>query len=108
MTHSTATAEKDTESIADHERADTVSDAFLVGVDAQGREHYHSRIRNAVTVLDGDEHVHTESLDGRVLSEWMAFIEQECGGWTENNTYSGSTIDQLCNQLASGLNGGGD
>lgn len=106
MTNSTTTAVKDEESIADHQRADRASDAFIVGVDAQGREHYHSLHRDSITVCNEGEHEHTQPLNDRPLSDWMAFIEQEFGGWIENNTYSGSTIDQMCTQLASGLNGG--
>jgi hypothetical protein len=104
MTNSTTIAEKDTESSDNQERADTASDAFVVGIDQNGQEHVFSRIRDRVTVRDGDEH-DTQRLDGRPLSEWMAFTEQECG-WRDTNVYSGSTTDQLCTQLAAGVNGG--
>jgi hypothetical protein len=104
MTNSTTTAVKAEESSGTQQRADHASDAFTIGVDKQGREYVHSRIRDCVTRLDGDEH-ETQALNGRPLSEWMAFIEQECG-WDETNVYSGSTTDQLCTQLAAGINGG--
>ena len=107
MSINSTTTEKGEESIADHERADTASDAFLVGVDSEGREHYFSRIRGCVTVLNDGEHEHTEPLDNGALSEWMRFIEAELGGWNENNTYSGSVADHLCDQLATAVNGGG-
>lgn len=99
-------AEKGAESIDDQERADHASDTFMVGVDTEGREHYFSRIRNAVTVLDADgAHEHTQSLGERSLRSWMAFIEQEWG-WSKNNTFSGSLADHLCDQLGTAVNGG--
>jgi hypothetical protein len=42
MSTTTTLAEKGEESITDTERADTASDGFMVGIDAQGREHYFS------------------------------------------------------------------
>jgi hypothetical protein len=106
MTISSTQRRKPEESSANQERADAASDAFVVGVDTEDREHVYSRIRNAVTVLDADgTHEHTQSLGERSLSAWMASIEQEFG-WTENNTFSGSLADQLCDQLATGVNGG--
>jgi hypothetical protein len=104
MSINSTTTEKGEESTAN--RADKASDSFKVGVDTQGRDHYYSRIRGCVTVLVDDEHEHTESLDGRPLSDWMAFIEQELGGWEENNTFSGSLVDHLCDQLGTAVNGG--
>jgi hypothetical protein len=59
-----------------------------------------------MTVLDDGGHVHTEPLDGRPLSEWMAFITEEFGGWAENNTFTGSLADHLCDQLGTAVNGG--
>jgi hypothetical protein len=100
--------EKGEESIPDQDRADKASDAFMVGVDQHGREHYHSRIRDRMTVLNDGEHAHTEPLDGRPLKHWMAFIDsdEQCGWDGETNVYSGSTIDYLGERLGEGLNGG--
>jgi hypothetical protein len=106
MSTTTPPQEKAEESTAN--RADEASDSFKIGIDTQGRAHYYSRIRGCVTVLDGDTHEHTESLDGRPLSDWMAFIEQELGGWEKNNTFSGSLSDHLCDQLGAAVNGGTD
>ena len=106
MSTTTTQPEKAEESTPD--RADEASDSFKDGIDTQGRDHYYSRIRTSVTVLDGDDHEHTESFDGRPLSDWTAFIEQELGGWAENNTFSGSVADQLCNQLDTAVNGGAE
>jgi hypothetical protein len=106
MTNSTTLAEKNEESSGNQQRADTVSDAFMVGIDREDRKHHFSRIRNAVTVLDADgEHEHTQSLGERSLKSWMAVIEQEHGGGTKNNTFSGSLADQLCDQLAAATGG---
>jgi hypothetical protein len=107
MSTSTMHSEKAEESIPDQDRADKASDAFMVGVDQHGREHYHSRIRDRMTVLNDGEHVHTEPLNGRPLSDWMAFIESDdqCG-WRTKNTFSGSVADHLCDQLSAGFNGG--
>ena len=106
MTNSTTLAEKNEESVPDHQRADTASNAFKIGIDAQGREHYFSRIRHRITVVDDGDHEHTEPLDNRPLSEWMHFVEAEFDGWTEHNTFSGSVTEHFCDQLASAVNGG--
>lgn len=58
------------------------TDAQFVGVDAAGRDHYHSRVRDAVLVDDGDA-LDTHDLNGRGLGAWVTFVEIECGGWTE-------------------------
>jgi hypothetical protein len=106
MTISSTQRRKPEESSANQDRADAASDAFVVGVDQQDREHVYSRIRNAVTVLDADgTHEHTQSLNDRSLKSWMAFIEQEHGGWREKNTFTGSLADQLCTQLAAATGG---
>jgi hypothetical protein len=107
MSSKSTTAVKAAESSDNQQRADNASDAFMIGVDTEGREHYHSRIRDRMSVLDDGEHVRTVTLDGRPLSNWMAFIEQEHGGWRDTNVYSGSTTDHLCDQLATAVNGGG-
>jgi hypothetical protein len=103
----TTLAEKSEESIADEQRADTASDAFMIGVDQQGREHYYSRIRNCMTVLNDGEHVQTEALTDGTLADWMAFIDEKICGWSETNVYSGSTFDYLADQLATAVNAGG-
>jgi hypothetical protein len=106
MTISSTQRCKCEESSENQQRADAASDAFVVGVDTEGREHVFSRIRNAVTVRDADgEHEHTQSLGERSLADWMAFIEQEFG-WHEKNTFTGSLADQLCTQLAAATGGG--
>ena len=105
MTISSTVAVKREESTANEQRADHASDAFTLGVDQQGREYIYSRIRDCVTRRDGDDH-ETQSLNGRPLSEWMAFVDEKWGWKDETNVYSGSTIDHLCDQLSAGLNGG--
>ena len=106
MTISSTQRRKPEESSENRARADAASDAFVVGVDTEGREHVFSRIDNAVTVLDADgEHEYTQSLGERSLSTWMAVIEQEHGGWREQNTFSGSLTDHLCDQLAAATGG---
>jgi hypothetical protein len=104
MTISSTTAVKDEESSGNQQRADTASDAFTLGVDQQGREYVHSRIRDCVTRRDGDDH-ETQSLNGRPLPEWMAFVDENWG-WKETNVHTGSTIDHLCDQLSAGVTGG--
>jgi hypothetical protein len=104
MTISSTAAVKAEESSGNQQRADTASDAFLLGVDQQGRKYSYSRIRDCVTRRDNGKHK-TQSLNGRPLSEWMAFVDQKWG-WKETNVYSGSTIDHLCDQLSAGRNGG--
>jgi hypothetical protein len=106
MTVSTTTAVKAEESIADKDRADKASDAFLVGVDQKSREHYYSRIRNCMTVLNDGEHIQTEALNDGTIADWMAFIDEKLCGWSETNVYSGSTFDHLADQLATAVNGG--
>jgi hypothetical protein len=105
MTNSSTAVVKPEESSGnDQQRADHASDAFTLGVDQQGREYVFSRIRDCVTRRDGDKR-ETQSLNGRPLPEWMAFVDENWG-WKETNVYSGSTSDHLCEQLTVGLNGG--
>lgn len=94
MATKTTTVDKADASTDDHQRADRASDAFMVGIDTDGREHYYSRIRDCMTVRDGDEH-QTQPLDGRPLKDWLAFVDQELCGWSETNVYSGSTFRHL-------------
>jgi hypothetical protein len=55
----------------DGEHANLASDAFRIGIDADGRTHIFSWIRATVTVLDESEHVRTHSLADFRLSDWL-------------------------------------
>lgn len=85
-----------------NQRADRASDAFVIGVDADGRDHYYPRIRGTVTVLEGDEHV-TQSLDGEDLNEWKAFVEDRCG-WQEWN-YCDGGLGEAIEDLVQAIGG---
>ncbi|WP_248910511.1 hypothetical protein [Halocatena marina] len=105
MSHSTTTAVKADASTDDDQRADHASDAFMIGIDTDGREHDFSRIRDCVTVID-DGAEQTQALNDRPLKDWMAFVEQELGGWDETNVYSGSTFAHLAHQLGNAVTAG--
>ncbi|MFC6965154.1 hypothetical protein ACFQL7_27800 [Halocatena marina] len=105
MTNSPTAVVKADASTDDDQRADQASDAFMIGIDTDGREHYFSRIRDCVTVIDGGDD-QTQSLDDRPLKDWMAFVEQELGGWDETNVYSGSTFAHLAHQLGNAVTAG--
>lgn len=75
MATKTTTVDKADASTNVHQRADRAFDAFMVGIDDDGREHYYSRIRDCVTVCE-DGQYRTQSLNGRPLKDWMAFVEQ--------------------------------
>lgn len=103
MSSKSTTVVKADASIDDHQRADQASDAFMVGIDDEGREHWYSRIRGTMTVLDDGED-ETQSLNGRRLNDWMAFVEQDWG-WDETNVYSGSTAEHLGHRVDEVVNG---
>ncbi|WP_248910503.1 hypothetical protein [Halocatena marina] len=103
MTNSPTAVVKADASTDDDQRADQASDAFMIGVDTNGREHYCSRIRDCVTVIDDDGAEQTQALNDRPLKNWMAFVEQELGGWDETNVYSGSTFTHLVRQLGNAV-----
>jgi hypothetical protein len=108
MSSKSTTQVKAEESNGNQQRADHASDAFVVGIDQQGREHYFSRIRDCMTILSDGEHVQTQPLNGRPLKHWMAFInsDEQCGWDGETNVHSGSTFQHLADQLATAGNGG--
>jgi hypothetical protein len=70
----------DDDTADDGDRADLASDAFRIGIDADGQDHIFSRIRATVTVLDEGEHVQTQSLTDCRLSDWLTYID-ETRGW---------------------------
>ena len=54
-------------------------DAYRLGVDAAGREHWHSPWEDRVWVLRDGDLVHER--DVYDIVRWVLFIEQELSGW---------------------------
>lgn len=74
------------------------SDALYLGVDANGAEHYHSRIADTVVVLDPAGTVERrEELDGRPLSDWIDYVENN-RGWKKLN-YADSLAEIITDAL---------
>lgn len=66
----------------------------LLGVDTQGRDHRWDMVARTLYVLDGGEVAHAKEIRDRPLGDWVAFVEQECGGW-ETLHFSPSPFDGL-------------
>ena len=73
----TATQER-TVSLADH-LINALARSFTLGVDTEGCTHHYFRRVDAVVVFDGRTLDHYQTLDGRPLSEWKAFVSQKRG-----------------------------
>jgi hypothetical protein len=59
-------------------------DTFYVGVDAQGFDHWYSRIRHTVYVYRDDTRVETEELeDDAVIGDWVRALRDRDGEWQE-------------------------
>jgi hypothetical protein len=55
---------------------------YRLGVDADGREHWHHPLAGRVWVTRDGETVHTQDLEGSVV-HWVTFIDEEHGGWQQ-------------------------
>ncbi len=73
----TATQER-TVSLADH-LINALARSFTLGVDTEGCTHHYYRRADAVVVFDGRTLDHYQTLDGRPLIEWKAFVSQKRG-----------------------------
>jgi len=62
--------------------ADRIARSFTVGTDEDGYDHHYYRPADAVVVFDGRELDHVEHLDGRLLKEWIAFVDGRRGWLT--------------------------
>jgi hypothetical protein len=85
------------------ESIDLPSDAYRLGVDDEGRDHWHSPMSTHLwTLRDGDV-VHEESLTERSVVEWVLFVDELCG-WDQRQPVEesggvGSIIDDLADEL---------
>jgi hypothetical protein len=79
-----ATIEPDDESRTDLRNAP-------LGIDAEGRVHEINPVAQVVVVRDDQLVEHREALDGRDVSEWIAYVREECG-WRDVR-YSDETFD---------------
>ncbi|WEL30208.1 hypothetical protein [Haloferax volcanii] len=73
----TATQER-TVSLAE-QLIDALARSFTLGIDTEGFTHHYFRPADAVVVFDGRTLDHYQSLDGRPLREWNAFVSQKRG-----------------------------
>jgi len=75
------------------------SDVLHLGVDADGKEHYHSRIADTVVVIDPDGTVERiTSLDERPLKDWIKYVEDK-RGWKALN-YADSFAEAAIPEVA--------
>ncbi|WP_226908666.1 hypothetical protein [Haloferax massiliensis] len=78
MSTTHTTTQERTVSLAD-QLIDALARSFTLGVDAEGFTHHYFRPADAVVVFDGRTLDHYQSLDGRPLREWKAFVSQKRG-----------------------------
>jgi len=79
-----ATNDADVESRTDLQNAP-------LGIDAEGRVHEINPVAQMVVVRDDSLVEHREALDGRDVSEWIAYVREECG-WRDVR-YTDETFD---------------
>jgi len=58
-----------------------------IGTDSNDMDHYLSRARQTVFVLDGEEIVHTEDVTDRTVADWADYVEA-ARGWEECHVVS--------------------
>lgn len=63
---------------------DLPHDAYRLGVDEAGRDHWHSPRAARVWVFRDGEDVHQEDLAGRSVVDWILFVADELAGWEEH------------------------
>jgi hypothetical protein len=80
------------------------SDAYRLGVDARGVEHYHSAQLGRIWLVDGDD-VDTRDLDGVPVSEWVRQIRAKIGAWetvqpVEQTSGLAGIVEDVCEEVA--------
>jgi hypothetical protein len=58
------------------------SDAYRLGIDARGMEHWHSVHQSRIWLVDGDD-VDTRDLGDVPASAWVDQVESHIGEWQE-------------------------
>jgi len=58
---------------------DRVHRSFTIGTDAEGKDHHYYRPADTVVVYDADGVHHRQRLDGRPITEWVEFVDDERG-----------------------------
>lgn len=56
-----------------------MADVFTVGDDMEGNRHVYHRGADEVVVYNGRHVDHREQLDGRLVDEWIGFVETKRG-----------------------------
>jgi len=67
--------------------ADQLARSFTLGVDADGYTHHYYRPADTVVVFDDQGVDHYRHLEGRPLTEWRAYIDEE-RGWKRMGPYA--------------------
>lgn len=62
---------------------DLPSDALYLGVDGENYEHYLSRYRQTIFILDDNQLDRTVNVHGRSLTTYGAWVSQTRGKWAE-------------------------
>ncbi|EMA24911.1 hypothetical protein C435_03423 [Haloarcula marismortui ATCC 33799] len=63
-----------------------------LGVDENGYQHHYWRGADAVVVYNEDGVDHVEYLSGRLLSNWVKYVEEE-RGWDREGTFAKPLIE---------------
>jgi len=58
-------------------------DAYRLGTDRDGRDHWHSPLSGRIWAFRGGELLAERDLDGRSVVDWVAFVDDEHGGWAD-------------------------
>lgn len=70
-----------------------------LGVDNAGREHYLDAENDRILVARDGDVVHTEDLDGRPPTDWVAYVAERSCGW---QTHGRAQVLDVLARLAGG------
>jgi len=71
---------------ATRDALDRLNRPYCLGTDAEGATHHHSPYDDRVVVVGPDGAIeHVETLDGRDIDTWVAFVRDRRAGWRNLN-----------------------
>lgn len=88
--HSVGNELSDTTEELTHSLGDQLNSA-TIGTDADGYDHHYWRNADAVVVYDESGVDHVEYLNGRLLADWAAYVDDE-RGWAHEGQFGAICI----------------
>jgi len=91
---------------AEVEGIDLPSDAYRLGVDGEGREHWHSPMGGHLWTLRSGDLVHEESLTETSVVEWVLFVADLCGWEERHPVEEAGGLGGIVDDVTTALDGG--